>query len=244
MNSKMSSMNNKFKILDCTLRDGGYINNWDFNFDWVKSYIETTNSIESLSYIEIGYKNPPSKDKGRYYQLSNELIYKIKSLTSKKIAIMIDVKLYSASSAIQALKELQNLVDLVRLAVNFDQLDQALDISCSLRSIGFKTAICLMKIADIPDLAAINFGKIYEMSDMFYLMDSYGRIETADFENIFNFFKTNLNIPLGFHPHNDKGLALINAGKAIELGCDFIDTTIDGCGRGAGNLPLSDLLKL
>ena len=58
------------KILDCTLRDGGYYTNWDFDKQQVDQYLEACNDLP-IDYIEIGYRSPVLKDyHGKYFYLS------------------------------------------------------------------------------------------------------------------------------------------------------------------------------
>ena len=93
------------KILDCTLRDGGYYTQWDFNWEFVKTYLECIENTP-IEYIEIGYRSTAqNKYLGEYYYLPKSTVDKISDLSSKKLAIMLDTKNMQASD----LEELLNL---------------------------------------------------------------------------------------------------------------------------------------
>ena len=82
----------KTKILDCTLRDGGYYTNWDFSSDVVKTYIETTNKLP-VDYLEVGYRNKPTKEyMGKFGYTPVSILKKLRKSSNKKLAVMLNEK--------------------------------------------------------------------------------------------------------------------------------------------------------
>ena len=81
---------NNFKILDCTLRDGGYYTKWDFESSIVTDYISSLNKLP-IDFIEVGYKNISSNEyQGEFYYCPKYRLEEIKAKSNKKIAVMID----------------------------------------------------------------------------------------------------------------------------------------------------------
>ena len=77
------------KILDCTLRDGGYYTNWDFDKDIVKTYFDSFNSLP-VEYLEIGYRSNPLKGYlGEYFYCPDYVLQQAKQMTNKKLVITI-----------------------------------------------------------------------------------------------------------------------------------------------------------
>lgn len=82
----------KTKILDCTLRDGGYYTNWDFSSDVVMTYIETTNKLP-VDYLEVGYRNKPTKEyMGKFGYTPVSILKKLRKSSKKKLAVMLNEK--------------------------------------------------------------------------------------------------------------------------------------------------------
>ena len=77
--------------------------------------------------------------------------------------------------------------------------------------------------------------------DYFYMVDSYGGVMPEDVKETIQLVKSKTNVPLGFHGHDNLEMGLINTITAIDAGCDIVDATVTGMGRGAGNLK-SELL--
>ena len=80
------------KILDCTLRDGGYYTDWDFNRPVVDAYIDAINKLP-IDIIEIGYRSEPQKEYlGEYFYCPQYIIDHITNTCTKQVAIMLNEK--------------------------------------------------------------------------------------------------------------------------------------------------------
>ena len=135
-------------ILDCTIRDGGYYTNWDFDRKLVLDYCKLVKSLP-IDIIEIGYRGNKNKESyfGEYYFLTINNLKKIKSAIgkTKKIAIMIDLKDWKNISDLKKnLSECRKIVEIVRFAVDPKKIDKAKNFLKVTKELGFKVAINLM----------------------------------------------------------------------------------------------------
>jgi 4-hydroxy 2-oxovalerate aldolase len=238
-------MLSKVKILDCTLRDGGYYTDWDFDERIVTNYYKTINEIP-IDYVEIGYRNKPAdKYYGQYFYCPVSTLKIAKQyLNNKKIAVMLDVKKTAIEDLEYLLGPCVGLVDLVRLAVAPEAIVFALSLADKIHKMGFEVALNVMymsKWLSNPEFMS-NLKKINASIRFLNLVDSYGGIYPDTVESIIREVRAITEAPLGFHGHNNLELALANTIMAIQHGCEIVDSTITGMGRGAGNLKTELLL--
>ena len=232
------------EILDCTLRDGGYYTNWDFDQKLTNDYFKLIKSLP-IEIIEIGYRGNTSKKNayfGEYYFLTISNLKRIKSIigNKKKISIMVDLKDWrSVSDLKKNLSKCRGVVDIVRFAVAPNKLVEFKDFLKVTKSLGFKVCVNLMYSHVILKNSELirRVLKLKKFFDVLYIVDSYGTLITGDVENIINKIKKiDDKIPIGFHAHNNLEMALANSIEAIKNNIDYLDCTITGMGRGAGNL--------
>ena len=231
-------------ILDCTLRDGGYYTNWDFNAETVDAYVKGMNALP-IDYLELGYRNKPQKEyQGKFGYCPISVIDHIRELSTKKLAIMLNEKSTFPEDLSVLLEPIVGKVEMVRLAVDPKNLDRAISLAIEVKNLGFEVAFNMMYMSNwqqfkglIPRLANMN-----RIVDVFNMVDSYGSITPDEVKEIFNEVKKYVSCKIGFHGHNNLQLGLINTITAIECGVDIVDATILGMGRGAGNLNMELLL--
>lgn len=234
------------QICDCTLRDGGYYTNWDFNKELVESYFKTVNQIEAITYIEIGYRSLPMNEYlGEYYYCPIHVLNLAKQLCpTKKIAVMLNEKDTPIKSVSELLACCKDIVSLIRIAVNPKEIQRAIDLAIEVKKKGFDVAFNIMYMShwakDSEFISHLN--KLNGIVDYVYMVDSFGGVYPADVKNLLETLKKTINIPIGFHGHNNLELALANTISAIDSGCNIVDSTITGMGRGAGNLKTELLL--
>jgi len=226
------------KLLDCTLRDGGYYTNWDFDKNLVREYL---NYIEKLpiKYIEIGYRSPLKKGYlGEYFYLHENTIDFIKKNTSKKLVIMLNAKDFENKKVDKYIYNLQKDIALVRIATDPDKIEQVLQLATDVKKLGFDVALNIMYISKIDKNHKIfnYFNEINKIASYIYLVDSYGAIYPEELEKLIKNIQQKTNLKLGFHGHNNLELAFSNTLAGIKNGIEYIDSTILGMGRGAGNL--------
>ena len=237
------------KILDCTLRDGGYYTNWDFEQNLVDRYLETMNS-SPIEYIEVGYwGNKKNTYLGEYYFLPETTLLKLKErLTDKKLAVMINAKEWEGieRGLTLNLKKFEQTIDLVRIAANLKKPEVSLELSKEISKSGIPVFINIMySHILLKDKGYYNLlAEMDDYCDGFYIVDSYGSLFPHEVKNIIENLKDRFKGKIiGFHPHDNLELAFANSLKAIESNVDILDATMTGMGRGAGNLKTELILS-
>jgi 4-hydroxy 2-oxovalerate aldolase len=232
------------KILDCTLRDGGYYTNWDFDRSLVEHYFEAFNALP-IDYLEIGYRSKPlSKYFGEYFYCPPYVLQQARELSDKKLAIILNEKDVRADDVKNLLTPCDGLIDLVRIAVDPSNFKRALKLAEAVKALGYEVAFNVMYMSTWADRKEFldSLGEVEGLVDIFYMVDSYGGVYPEDVREIYNLARSKMNVPMGFHGHNNLELALINTLTALDCGVDIIDATVTGMGRGAGNLKTELLL--
>lgn len=227
------------KILDCTLRDGGYYTNWDFNRKLVDTYIKACNDLP-IDYMEVGYRSIPLDGYlGEYFYLPVYVMERLKSQTNKKLVIILNEKDIRPEYVPALLGPCIGLIEMVRIAIDPSNFGRALKLAEAVKKMGFEVGFNVMYMSQWKQQK--DFLKLLPevkgIADYFYMVDSYGGVYPNDVIETIQLVKSYVNdVPLGFHGHNNMELALINTLTAIEEGCEIVDATITGMGRGAGNL--------
>lgn len=232
------------KILDCTLRDGGYYTNWDFSSDVVNEYIASMNKLP-VDYLELGYRNNPSAEYlGKMGYCPISVLKDLRKKSTKKLAVMINEKSSKPEDLDTLVKPIVGLVDMIRIAIDPKNFDRALVLAKAVKGLGFEVGFNVMYMSTwlsnrefLDKLSQIN-----GLADLFCMVDSFGGISPKDVKEIISIVKNKTTAPIGFHGHNNLQLGLINTLTAIECGIDYVDGTILGMGRGAGNLNMELLL--
>ncbi|MFI3301402.1 MAG: hypothetical protein R3Y28_08310 [Candidatus Gastranaerophilales bacterium] len=227
------------KLIDCTIRDGGHLNNWNFSNDCVKqSYIAATEA--GADYFEIGYRcDTPQNNWGEFANCNDEFL---KDLITPndccKIAIMVDAGKCSIDKF--ADYNTQNtIISLVRVATYPQELKKALELCEGLHKKGYEVFLNLMAVSKYcdEDFNLIRNWKNKNILQSTCFADSFGAFTPDDvvkYKKILNNIGLN---KISFHSHNNLQLAFANSIKALEQDFYSIDATIYGMGRGAGNLP-------
>jgi len=237
---------NKIQICDCTLRDGGYYTNWDFNESLVINYFTTMNAIPAITHIEIGYRSKPMSDYyGEYYYCPDHVLRMAKEYCpNQQLAIMLNEKDTKIEDLDELLNPCVNYVDLVRLAVDPKNLLRSVELAKAIKSKGFKIGFNLMYMSQWSGNKdfILKLSNLEGIADYVYMVDSFGGVYPENIKNALETILEKINIPIGFHGHNNLELGLANTLSAIENGCHIVDATITGMGRGAGNLKTELLL--
>tara|TARA_Y100000996_G_C22542155_1_gene650409 strand:+ start:681 stop:2306 length:1626 start_codon:yes stop_codon:yes gene_type:complete len=241
------------KILDCTLRDGGYYNDWDFSKSLVDQYLITMDN-SNVDVIEIGFRFLPKKSfLGPYAYTTDQFLQSLDLPEDLMIGVMINAKeildyQHGIKEAIRALfnKEEDSPVSLVRIAAHFSEYKNCHEIVSELNGLGYKVGFNLMQAGgrSTKELcsAANDISKWSEL-DVLYFADSLGNMRSDDVQKTINSFKEGgWSKPIGIHTHDNMGEALNNSIEAIANGASWIDSTVLGMGRGPGNVRTEYLL--
>lgn len=233
------------KILDCTLRDGGYYTNWDFHSETVDAYIQAMNLLP-IDYLELGYRNNPTKEyMGKFGYCPVSVLKSIRQKCSKKLGVMLNEKSTKPEDLDILLKPIVGLVDMIRIAIDPKNFDRAVILAREIKKLGFEVGFNCMYMSKWQreyDGFLKKLGVLDDFVDLFCMVDSFGGVTPDDVIAITNTVRKYTKCPIGFHGHNNLQLGLINTITAIKLGVDYVDATILGMGRGAGNLNMELLL--
>ena len=238
--------------LDCTLRDGGYYNDWDFEDDLVEKYLYAIN-IADIDYVEIGFRFFHNIGfKGPYAYCKEDFLNKLNIPEGLKISVMINAEDFFMGDKL-IIERLDYLfpvkcelskINLIRIACNFDKFKKIIPIFQRLKEKGYMTGVNIMQISslNINEINDISLLASKAMVDVFYFADSLGSLDPDGVINILESIKNNWLGDVGFHAHDNKGLALRNTLQAIAHGVRWVDSTITGMGRGAGNTKTEELI--
>ena len=243
--------NNNIKILDCTLRDGGYYNNWDFERSLVNRYLLSLKN-SSVDIVELGFRSLPKNNfSGPYLYTTDEFISHLDLDDNTIFGVMINGKeLIDLDEQISIVNKLftkkdNSKISLVRIAIDFKNALEVQEIAEELKILGYKIGLNLMQANGKKDTEYISIAEkinTWGAVDILYFADSLGNMSPNDVRNICLSLKQGWPGDLGIHTHNNKNLALINSITAIDHGVVYCDGTITGMGRGAGNVPTESLL--
>ena len=233
------------QILDCTLRDGGYYTDWDFNRELVDEYYKAMEALP-IDYVEIGYRSKPlSGYLGKYFYCPDYVMKDAKEkMPSKKLAVILNEKDVRAEDAVGLLSACIPYLDLIRIAVAPENIERAILLANAVKAMGFEVAFNVMymsKWLDAPEFMA-KIKDVNGVVDYLYLVDSYGGATPNAVQELMDELSYVDKTVLGFHGHNNMEMALINTLTAMEAGAGILDCTITGMGRGAGNLKTELLL--
>lgn len=243
----------KINILDCTLRDGGYYNNWNFSVDLINRYLKVMSEIK-VDYVEIGFRFRDKKDfKGPCAYSDENFLNKLKIPKSLKIAVMINGSellekeyLRKKNNLLKNIfkKSSNSKVKLVRIACHLSEVNKVMPVAAKIKRLGYKVAINLMQISDksndeIKDFC--NLIKQYKI-DIIYFADSTGSLNRDQTFQIVKNFKKYWSGNLGIHAHDNMNMAMDNTMTALNNGVNWIDSTVLGMGRGPGNVKTENLV--
>lgn len=233
---------NQSKIVDCTIRDGGLVNNWDFSVEFVQQLYACLNEA-GIDYMEIGYKNSPkllsgAEDAGPWRFLDDDFLRKvIPQKGDTKLSALVDIGRVDENDI---LPRSESLLDLIRVACYIKDVDKALELVQKFHDRGYETSINIMALSGVMEKELLEaFEMIAEsVVDVVYVVDSYGSLDQQDMEYLIGKFKAHLpNKRLGVHTHNNMQLAFANTLTAVHNGVEMLDASVYGMGRAAGNCP-------
>ena len=238
----------QIKVLDCTIRDGGLINNHNFDPKLVRAVYKAI-SESGVDYMEIGYKNSKelfsAKEYGLWKFCDDDEILKITEgiESSTKLSVMVDVGRVNLDDVKPAQ---ESPVDMIRVAAYVKDIDKAIHMVNHFADKGYETTINIMAISrdQGPELdEALRQIENESKAQVVYIVDSFGSLYQEPVEWLVKKFKEILKSrEVGFHGHNHQQLGFGNTIEAIMHGANYLDATIYGIGRAAGNCPLELLI--
>jgi len=245
-------MTNALTLLDCTLRDGGYYTNWDFAPELVTRYLQAA-ADAGIDYVEVGLRNFPKEGfAGPFAYSTEDYLERLTLPTGLHLGVMVDAKTLlgaamDPATAVHALfhPAAESRVGLVRVAAHFSEVQDCAEIVTTLKDLGYLVGINLMQASGKPaDAISSKLQQLLRgcQPDVLYYADSLGNMDAKEVTRLYEIFRSVWPGAIGIHTHNNKGLAVANSLHAIETGVSWIDATIQGMGRGAGNAEMEILL--
>jgi 4-hydroxy 2-oxovalerate aldolase len=253
------------KTLDCTIRDGGYVNNWNFTDEQIREcYIACSKT--GIEYMEIGFRNYRKPDLlkkyGKPFFCEEEYLNNIiGDYMGCKIAVMVTIDAFDINDFVP--KE-QSKISLVRVlmayhgskngddnVLDIKQLENGIEQINQLSALGYDISFNIGRIDKISKEQLFEVCKILSNTKIkfFTMADTYGSVDldyieklipyvTDLFHNTFN----NKNIEIGFHAHDNCCNATCKALHSLKFGATMIDGCSLGYGRGSGNAKMELLL--
>lgn len=237
---------NKLKILDCTLRDGGYYNNWDFPTSLINKYLKTMVAAK-IEYVELGFRSFNNKMyRGACAYTTDTFIKTLIIPKNLKIGVMINASELINHRSKDPIKNIKLLVksskitklNFIRIACHYTEFEKVIVVSNWLKKSGYKVGFNLMQISDRTDLEIENISKLCSKYpiDVVYFADTMGSLQPSRVPKILNILKKNWEGDIGIHAHDNSNNAIANTQIAFEHGVTWLDGTVSGMGRGAGNV--------
>ncbi len=238
----------QLKVLDCTIRDGGLMNDHRFSDEFVFG-VQKALVAAGVDYMELGYKADKKlfspEEYGLWKSCDEDDLNRFFDGVEKniKFSVMADVGRTNESDIVPCEK---SLIDLVRVACYIHQIPAALDMVKDAKDKGYETSVNLMAISTVPEFELNKGLELIGKSetDMVYLVDSFGSLYFEQIDDLLRRYIAAMGEgkQVGIHAHNNQQMAYANTIFAAIHGATMLDSTIDGLGRGAGNCPTELLL--
>jgi 4-hydroxy 2-oxovalerate aldolase len=229
------------KVLDCTIRDGGLMNEWQFPKALVKDVFDGL-AKAGVDYVELGYRADKTifspDDFGPWRFCDEEDLREVAYPCDTKVSVMLDVGRTNLDTILPAE---DSIVGLYRVALYVQDIEEAIEHITHCKKLGYEVAANIMAMShalesELDDalerLAACDV-------DMVYLVDSFGCLYPDQVQFLAEKYLSKCSgKTIGIHCHNNLQLALGNTIEAVECGINIVDASLYGIGRAAGNCPL------
>ena len=232
------------QLLDCTLRDGGYYNAWDFPLDVIADYLIAMQAA-GVDIVELGFRSLKNDGfKGACAYTTDDFVRSLPIPEGLTIGVMVNAsELVGQMPLEEALQRLfpettsTSPVRLVRIACHLYELAKALPASIWLKERGFLVGFNLMQVGDRTqkEIEALGQEAAKWPLDVLYFADSMGSMKPEDTAKIISWLRQHWQGALGIHTHDNMGRALQNTLQALNQGVTWLDATVTGMGRGPGN---------
>lgn len=249
----MIHSNSKITMLDCTLRDGGYYNKWDFDNSLIYEYLDVMSRV-GVSVVELGFRSLKNNEyKGALAFTTDGFLDRFDIPGNLKIAVMINGSEFMNLDAKSIEKKLERLfpckasaskVSLVRLAIHISEQEVVEPVVRFLSGKDYEVAVNVMQISKRTKDEIAQFCHVMQglNIDLIYFADSLGSLSVENTKNVTSWFSEHWAGSIGIHAHDNLNLALMNSAAAVECGASWVDATVYGMGRGPGNCKLEELL--
>lgn len=237
----------EIKVMDCTVRDGGLMNNWQFSDDFVRAVYQACVQA-GIDYMEIGYKSSESAfsrdEVGPWKFCDDKDLRRVvgSNKTALKLSAMADIGRIEPGD-IPPAKD--SVIDMLRVACYVHQIDKGIALAEHCIDKGYEVCINLMAVSKVNEMNLDEALQDVAKSrvPIFYLVDSFGSMYSENIEHLVKKYQAALpDKVIGIHAHNNMQLAMSNTITGIIENCNMLDATLLGMGRGAGNCPMEILI--
>jgi 4-hydroxy 2-oxovalerate aldolase len=237
-------------VVDCTIRDGGLMNNSKFPFDMVQAVYKAI-CDSGVDIVELGYRNSKemfsTDEYGPWRFCDDEDLKKIVDGVESgetKLSVMMDAH----KSTVNDIKPREGSpVDIIRVATYVKDIDKAIKTANAATDNGYEATINVMAISHAVDWELDEaLAQIQEETKVIavYIVDSFGALYSEDIDFYYDKYKKYIkNKEIGIHCHNHQQLGFANTIQGIIRGANYVDGTLYGIGRAAGNCPLELLMS-
>ena len=245
------SYRSDIKVLDCTIRDGGLMNDHKFDDEIVKAVYDAC--VEAgIDYMELGYKNSKKlfapAENGAWKYCDEDDMRRIvgENETELKLTAMADAEKSDYKEDI--LPKNESVLDMIRVATYIHQIPTALDMIKDAHDKGYDACVNLMAVSTCPESELDEGLELLVKSEIsaIYVVDSFGHLYSeqvaALMKKYLDFARTE-GKQVGMHAHNNQQLGFANTIESIIQGASMLDATMAGLGRGAGNCPIELLIS-
>lgn len=240
----------KLNLLDCTLRDGGYVNDWEFGHSVITGTYKRLD-VAGVDFIEVGFLDDSrSFDINRTIAPNTDCYNEIFKNVSKKNAIPVAMIDYGTCSIDHIGECSSSFIDGIRVIFKKDKIDEALPFCKAIKDKGYKLFIQAISITSYSDAEMLEYvQKINNIKPFaFSIVDTYGLLDKKTLTNYFNLIDNNLDLEIrvGYHAHNNFQLAFSNSMEFLALDTKrelVVDSTVYGMGKSAGNCA-SELISM
>lgn len=232
------------KVVDCTLRDGGLVNNFEFSEAFVRDLYKA-NVAAGVDYMEFGYKASKEvfnvDDYGKWKFCDEKDIREIvgDNNTDLKISVMADVGRTDFKKDI--IPKSESVIDMIRVATYINTIPAAIEMINYCADMGYEVTINIMAISTASENEldlALELLAAQSKASVIYLVDSYGSLYPEQIRRLADKYlkvAEKYGKSVGIHAHNNQQLAFANTIEACSIGVSLLDATVSGMGRGAGN---------
>lgn len=238
------------RFVDCTLRDGGYYNAWDFSETLIHRYLDAMQAA-GVDVVELGFRSLKNTGfKGACAFTTDDFIRSLPIPEGLAVGVMVNgSELVGEIPQQEVLERLfpnpasKSPVDLVRIACHVHEFSEALPAVSWLKERGYQVGFNLMQVAERTeeDIKALAREAAQYPMDALYFADSMGSMSPEQAAQIIQWLRSEWQGDLGIHTHDNLGLALSNTLRAMDEGVTWVDSTVTGMGRGPGNARTEEL---
>jgi 4-hydroxy 2-oxovalerate aldolase len=231
-------------FVDCTLRDGGYHNDWDFSVALTDAYLAAMAAL-GADRVELGFR---SVRRGGFKGSAAFTTDGFIDLLDVPEQVTLGVMVNAAELVLPADEQravLERLfpptslarVRFVRIAAHLEEVEASLSAIDWLRAQGYEVGINLMQVseASLDEVTRLATLIAPHRPDVLYFADSMGNLEPSQVTAICAALRAGWDGPLGLHAHDNISLAMANSAAALDAGATWVDATVTGMGRGPGN---------